>query len=142
MRGLTIGAATALSAAVGGCANIDRAIQPPPINPSSPIATYADRVSHQTFATPTFGEVPPVPIDMRPATGYKAAVTEEIQHRRDLAAWQAAHQPPVSDTAAWAELQRKKIPSEQAAPVAQTQDAESEAFAKRLREQAGKPPAQ
>ena len=142
VRSLVIAAALVLSAAVGGCANIDRAIQPPPVNPSSPIAGYAERVSHENFPTPTFSEVPPAPIDVRPASGYKAVVTEEVQNRRDLAAWQAAHQPPPSDTAAWAELQRRKIPADRATPVPQTQDAESEAFAKRLREQADKPPAQ
>jgi len=132
-----------LSLTLGACAQIDRAIQPPPVNPSSPIAGYAEDVSHRTFPTPTFASVPPKPIDIRPAPAYKSAVVEQVNNRRALSDWQAAHQPPASDTAAWADLQRGRIPRTQGTPVSETHDAESEAFAKRLREQAAKaPPAQ
>jgi hypothetical protein len=132
--------ALGLSLGLGGCGQIDRAIQPPPVNPSSPIAGYAEDVSRRTFPTPTFDSVPPKPIDIRPAPAYKSAVVEQVNNRRALSDWQAAHQPPPSDTAAWAELQRGRIPKTQATPVSETHDAESEAFAKRLREQAAKAP--
>jgi hypothetical protein len=126
---------------LGGCAQVQQGvdmIQPPPVNPSSPIAGYADQVSHETFATPTFRDVPPKPIDVRAADAYKTAVMGEIGMRRELAVWRAAHPELTSDTDAWADLQRHRIPRSLGTPVAETHDAEAEAFAKRLREEAEK----
>jgi hypothetical protein len=127
------------SAGLIGCAEVDRALQPPPVNPSSPIAPYAEQVSRENFPAPGFQDVPPKPTDVRPAPSYKQAVVGEVAMRRELAQWRAAHPDLQSDTEAWADLQRHKIPHSIATPVPETQDAESEAFAKRLREEAGKP---
>ena len=124
---------------LGGCASVQQGldmIQPPPINPSSPIASYADQVSRETFPPPNFREIPPKPTDVRPADAYKTAVMGEIGMRRELAAWRIAHPQFQNDSDAWADLQRHRIPKSLGTPVAQTQDAESEAFAKRLREEA------
>lgn len=126
------------SAALIGCAQLDRAIQPPPVNPSSPIAPYAEEVSRENFATPTFSQVPPKPKDVPSAHAYKLAVGREVALREELAAWRAAHPDLPSDVDAWADLQRHRIPAGAAAPVSTTQDAESEAFAKHLREEAAK----
>ena len=64
---------------------------------------------------------------------------DEIKLRRELVAWRASHPPMTSDTQGWAEQQRNLIPAGQKTPVASVHDAESEAFAKRLREAAVKP---
>jgi hypothetical protein len=126
----------------GGCTQVQQGldmIQPPPVNPSSPIAAYADQVSHETLPTPSFRDIPPKPTDVRPADAYKTAVMGEIGFRRDLAAWRATHPELTSDTEAWADLERHRIPKSVGTPVAETHDAEAEAFAKRLREEADKP---
>jgi hypothetical protein len=104
---------------LGGCAQVQQGvdmIQPPP----------------------TFRDVPPKPIDVRAADAYKTAVMGEIGMRRELAVWRAAHPELTSDTDAWADLQRHRIPRSLGTPVAETHDAEAEAFAKRLREEAEK----
>ena len=111
----------------------------PPVNPSSPIAGYAEQVSQETFATPPFTAVPPKVVDVRPPAAYKTAVVGEVQQRRDVAAWLAAHPQMTDDTEAYEESQLARIPAREHTPVAQTKDAESEAFAKRLREQAQQP---
>jgi hypothetical protein len=140
-RGSTIAAAaalTVLAAALGGCAQIREAtsITPPPINPSSPIAGYANQVSGERFPTPNFRQVPPKPADIRKPAQYKTAVLHEVQMRRDLNAWRVAHPELPSDSEAWADLQRHRIAAGAAPHVDATHDAESEAFAKRLREEA------
>ena len=123
---------------MGGCAQIREATSttPPPINPSSPIADYANQVSGQTFPTPNFRQVPPNPTNERKPAEFKTAVMHEVQMRRDLLAWRIAHPELPSDTEAWADLQRHRIPVGAAPHVDPTHDAESEAFAKRLREEA------
>jgi hypothetical protein len=137
-------AAVALAGALalGGCAPVQQAadmIQPPPVNPSSPIAGYAEQVSRETFPAPNFREVPPKPTDVRSADAYKLAVVDELRMRRELAVWRAAHPDLDSDTDAWADLQRHRIPPSVGTPVSETHDAEAEAFAKRLREEADRP---
>ncbi len=138
-RGVPGALLIALALCLGACAQVQQGldmIQPPPVNPSSPIAGYADQVSRETFPTPTFKDVPPKPTDVRPVDAYKTAVMDEIGMRRELAAWRAAHPELPSDTEAWADLQRHRIPKTVGTPVADTHDAEAEAFAKRLREEA------
>jgi hypothetical protein len=127
--------------AVGGCAEVRHvtSLTPPAVNPSSPIAQYGEAVSRETFAKPSFRNVPPKPINVPTAAAYKLTVMREVQLRRDLAAWRATHPQLTSDTEAWADMERKRIPQMSSAPVSATHDAESEAFAKRLREEAGKP---
>ncbi len=138
LRPIVLGAA-AVAFCLGGCAQMNQGldlIQPPPVNPSSPIAGYADQVSHETFPTPSFRDVPPKPTDVRSAADYKIAVVREVAMRRELVQWRISHPDLQSDTEAWADLQRHHIPQSVGAPVAETHDAEAEAFAKRLREEA------
>jgi hypothetical protein len=132
-------AAAGLVLILSGCAEVDRALEPAEVNPSSPIASYADRVASEPLTIPSFASVPAKPTDVRPATSYKAAVIKEVGDRRSLDAWWRDHPQLTDDTEAWAAEQRRRIPKEQADPVATSHDAESEAFAKRLRDQAVKP---
>jgi hypothetical protein len=144
-RSHTPAAAVVVALTLGGCAQVQRGvnlIQPPPVNPSSPIAAYADQVSHETFPTPNFRQVPPKPTDVRSAADYKTAVISEVAMRRALAEWRIAHPDLQSDTEAWADLQRHRISEAAAARVPEAHDAEAEAFAKRLREEAAKSPPQ
>ncbi len=133
--------ALALALGLGGCAQMQRGldlIQPPPVNPSSPIAGYAEQVSRESFPAPQFKDVPPKPNEVRSPDQYKTAVVDEIAMRRELAAWRVAHPDLPDDTAAWADLQRHRIPTSNGTPVSETHDAEAEAFAKRLREEAAR----
>jgi hypothetical protein len=139
-RGATIIAVAGLACGLIGCAQIKQAaaLEPPPVNPSSPIAGYAEQVSRQTFPDPDFKQIPPKPADVRAPAAYKIAIVGEVRMRRDLAAWRATHPQLSSDPEAWADLQRHRIPPSATAPLSVTHDAESEAFARRLREEATK----
>jgi hypothetical protein len=112
---------------------------PPPVNPSSPIAAYAERVSEEPLQTPSLKDVPPKVADVRPAQTFKGAVVQQIDLRRALESWWAGHPPMSADTEGFAEQARGRIPRLQTLPVPNTHDAESEAFARRLREAAQRP---
>jgi hypothetical protein len=134
---LAIAAAATLSA----CAEVQQhsPFNLPPVNPSSPIAPYAEQVSRENFATPSFTQVPPKIVDVRPPAAYKTAVIDEVQQRRDIAAWLAAHPQLTNDTEGYAAKELARIPGQEKLPVTPQRDAEAEAFAKRLREQAQQP---
>jgi hypothetical protein len=131
--------AAALMLGLAGCAQVEAEFQPPPVSPSSPIARYAETVSEEVLPTPTFQDVPPKPTDIREPSSYKAQVVDEIRMRRALTAWRISHPPMSSGTEAWAVQQRNRIPVLQTVPVNDAHDAESAAFARRLREEAVKP---
>ncbi len=148
-RGRTLGGQSAAFAvctfaamSVSACAEIDHRspFNPPPINPSSPIAPYAQAVSQESFTTPSFASVPPKVTDVRPPTAYKQAVIGEVQQRRQLGTWFAQHPPMSDDTEDYAQSERKRIPAQDAAAVPVQHDAEAEAFARRLKEEAQQPP--
>jgi len=128
-----------LALGLGGCADVNRALEPPPVNPSSPIAAYADRVAQEPYPMPNLITIPPKPTDVRDASAYRAAVVDEVSLRRNLLAWRAAHPESDPNTEAWAAQQRARIPPGQAVPVAQSHEADAEAFAKKLRDAAVKP---
>ncbi len=132
--------ALVLAAGLSACAQVERAaFTPPPVNPSSPIAAYADQVSREHFPTPSFRDVPPKVSDVPTPAAYKSAVIDEVQQRRAVAAWLAQHPQINFDAEPWAEGQKGRIPAGEAVAVPAQHDAEAEAFAKRLREAAEKP---
>jgi hypothetical protein len=137
-RGLPAAGCIAL-AVLTGCAQVSREFEPPPVDPASPIAAYAERVSNEWFPVPNFQEVPPKPEDVPQPSGFKTAVVNQIQIRRALEAWRIKHPQMSFDTEAWAARQKGRIPASQTTPVDVAHDAESEAFARRLKEEAVKP---
>ncbi len=88
---------------------------------------------------PSLTDVPPKVLNPPTPESYKSAVLKEIASRRDLEIWWVSHPPMTSDTEGFAVQARGRIPQGVAVPVPQTHDAESEAFAKRLRDAATRP---
>ena len=141
-RGAAFAVFAVAALSVSACAEIDHRspFNPPPINPSSPVAPYAEQVAQESFRTPSFASVPPKVTDVRAPAVYKQAVIGEVQQRREVGAWLAQHPPMSDDAEAYAETERKRIPAQDAAAVPTQHDAEAEAFAKRLKEEAQQPP--
>ena len=141
MTGAKLAISFAIALGLSACAEAQRysPFNLPPVNPSSPVAGYAEQVSQETFATPPFTAVPPKVVDIRPPAAYKTAVVNKVQQRRDVAAWLAAHPQLTTDTDAFETKQQARIPAREHVPVGVQRDAESESFAKRLREQAQQP---
>lgn len=146
-RGIVAGAAAiAAIAALAGCAQLQTVAQdmheaarmePMGVDPSSPVAADVARAEAVRGPLPSFASVPPRPTDVRAAGAYKKEVLGVVADRRALSRWEAANPPAVNDTEAWAEAQRQRLAKER--PVAPEKQAESEAFAKKLREAAQAP---
>jgi hypothetical protein len=128
-----------LLASLCGCAEINRRLEPPPVNPSSPIAALAERTSQKTFVRPSFKDVPPKWTDAPAPAVVKAEVVREIADRRALEAYWAVHGPYASGTEAYAKAQEEKIPPGQRTPVAAAHDVQSQAFAREKTKEATKP---
>jgi hypothetical protein len=136
----------AAAATLAGCAQVRSGAQdlveathiaPLPIDPSSPVAADVGRAEQGVGPVPTFASMPPKPTDIRPADAYKQNVVAIVGDRRELTRWEAAHPPLVSDTDAFAVAQRAKLAGE--TPVTPEKEAESAAFARKLREAAQAP---
>ena len=128
--------------AVGGCADLSRAVSlsPSPVDPTSPIADQVAKAVRTDFRRPRFSEVPPAPTDVRPPGQWRKSVEETAQAGAALTARLAAEPIDLpSETQAFAEEQRASIPaSEREAPP--SDPAGTEAFAARLRAMAAPPP--
>jgi hypothetical protein len=107
------------------------------VDPSSPVAADVAAAEQTTAPIPSFASVPPKPTDVRSAAAYKGQVVDVVGARRSLSGWEAANPPLATDTEAYAEAQRAKLADQHA--VSDAQQAESEAFAKKLRDAAGAP---
>ena len=146
-RSVWMGASLIAAAAIlAGCAEIRSSahdlveathIAPLPVDPSSPVAADVAKAEQIQGPIPSFASVPPKPTDIRPAAAYKSQVVGVVADRRQLAQWEAANPPLTENTDTFAQAQRNKLAGE--APVAADRQAESAAFAKKLREAAGTP---
>jgi len=131
----TVGASVA---SVGHDISESTHLAPLGVNPASPVAADVDRAEHTNAPIPSFASIPPKPTDVRPAAAYKTQVVDLIGDRRTLAKWETANPPMNTDTEAYVAAQRAKVAGEPAVSEAGGQ-AESEAFAKKLREAASAP---
>jgi predicted small secreted protein len=109
------------------------------VDPSSPVAAKVEAAERTNAPIPSFASVPPKPTDVRAPEAYKSQVVDVVGARRALSRWEDAHPPQASDTEAFAEAQRAKVAHQKA--VSESQEAESESFARKLRDAAGAPSA-
>lgn len=147
-RGLWVeaGLIAAAAIALSGCAEIRSGardfvqatnLTPLPVDPSSPVAAAVARAEEARGPIPSFASVPPRPADVRSPEAYKAEVVSVVSDRRNLARWESAHPPMADDTEGFAQAQRAKLAGE--APVSPEREAETAAFANRLKQAAGAP---
>ena len=140
-KGLT-GLALGAGLAVAGCADLARvtSLSPGGVDPNSPVAAQVRAASAADYPTPRFRDIPPTPVDVRPAEAWRESVEQTARAGAAVTAWVAANPTSLTgDTEAFAEGQRARIPASerQAAPA---DPAGTEAFAARLREMATPPP--
>ena len=126
---------------LGGCVDLRRAtaLGPGGVNVESPVAPQVLAASRARLTPPRFSEVPPAPIDVRPAPVFKAAVNGQVGERRRLLGWVAANPPLTSGTESFAERNRR-VAATGGAPPPLDQSAATEAFAAKVREAAKPPP--
>lgn len=126
---------------LAACADLPRIadLTPGGVDPQSKAAADVVAASRAPGAYPKFSDVPPVPTDVRPVSGWRTAVLETSALKRTTEAQAAAADFTLSDTEAFAAGERAKIPPEEsAAPTAQA-GADSEAFAAKARARATPP---
>jgi hypothetical protein len=139
LTGLALGAGLAAA----GCADLARvtSLAPDPVDAASPVAQRVREASAADYPRPRFRDIPPAPVDVRPAEAWRGAVNQTVQAGSALTAWVAANPTTVAAgaTETFAEGQRASIPaSEREAPP--SDPAGTEAFAARLRAMAAPPP--
>ncbi len=142
-RVISLGRVSAIGAALAlvGCADIQRAVSLPPVNPESPVATAVANAARRNMATPSFRDVPPVVRDLPTAPAVKVAVVAMIRCRRAFEQVDAAHPQLVYGGPAFAAEQRTQVDENPADAPTPQDTAAAEAYAAKLRTIAAPPPA-
>ena len=131
-----------LFACAGACllttACISRALSDITIDPSSPIAPEAAKLSRNNAPFPKFSQIPAVPKDVRPVKQFGVAAAETVKVRDDLIAKTEPNTWTLKsgDTTTFAGQGRTAAGPE----VAPSDPAVTEAFARELRKRATPPP--
>ena len=110
-----------------------------PVDSSSPVARDVVNASRHPGPYPKFASIPKTPTDIRPAAEWRVAVADIERRKAELEAQAAALPAPQTDTQAFASQNLSKAPSAGEAP-APDQAAQTESYAKTLRERATPPP--
>jgi hypothetical protein len=131
------GASSILAACATGSAL--SSMRPAPVDSRSTAAADVAAASKSPGPYPRFSKVPPVPTDVRPTAGWRAAVLDAAALKRQTEVDVAAVPFTLTDTDAFAATERAKIPPEQTAPPAADAAQDSEAFAAAARARATPP---
>lgn len=113
-------------------------VSPPPVRPN-PATQHAIADASQGAPYPTFGQIPPLPTDVRSIAGWKASVMSIKAEGAQMTEMAAAEPWTLGDTDNWAAQERAAA----APPPAITQptsEADTEAFAAAMRARAMPPP--
>jgi hypothetical protein len=128
--------------AVGGCAtSIVSPFSAGQVDARSTVAADVAAAAKSPGPYPEFTSVPPIPHDVRPVSAWRSAVRSELADRQRLEAEAAAVPFILSDSEAWAQVERAKIPASETKPVSPDEASESEAYAEAQRARATPPPA-
>ena len=106
------------------------------IDPSSPIAAEAARLTRQPGKLPTFASIPKAPTDLRPAAQYGRSAQQVLAAGDALVAATEPSTWTLQGTDAFAEKGRRDAGPQLEPPS----PADAEAFARELRERATPPP--
>lgn len=111
-----------------------------PVDSSSPVAQDVIQASRHPGPYPKFADIPKVPTDLRPASGWREAV-QDMQHRQAVLESEVAALPPVtSDAEAYAADTRTRMGPPVGAPPPAEARQMTEAEARALRKRATPPP--
>lgn len=134
-------AALALAAGLAGCADVQRAIETPRINPESPVAPQVAAGADRDYAFPRLRDVPPVPRNLPQAPDVKSQVGGLVTCRRAMTGYVVGH-PPLSGQPALFAADARAVANITAADIPPPDSAaKAEAFAAQLRAEAAPPPA-
>jgi hypothetical protein len=114
-------------------------VSPPPVVRANPTTERAIAAAGVSAPYPTFGQIPPLPTDVRSMSAWKASVMSIKGDGAQLTAMAAAEPWTLGDTDNWAAQERAAA----APPPAITQassEADTEAFAAAMRARATPPP--
>jgi len=125
----------AAAATLGGCAGANP-FATAPVDSSSPVASEVAKLARGNHDYPTFAEIPPKPVDVRPPRKWGVAGAETEQARDRLEQATAPGTWSLSNTETFATGAQTKAGPEFGAP----DTAGTEAFAKKLRDRATPPP--
>ena len=110
------------------------------IDPNSAAAREVARAAENPGEYPTFADIPEYPEDVRPAASWRVAVNLIKDDGRELLAAVAPATWSLSGTEAFAARAREESGYDPADVPTAAEMAESEAFARRMRERATPPP--
>jgi hypothetical protein len=116
-----------------------RGASAPPVAPNAPVARDVAAASRHPGPYPKFSEIPKLPRDVRPPSAWRAAVADVKRSQAKLESEIAALPPPQTDTAAFAAAAQARRPTD-AEPPGPNSAAETEDYARTLRERATPPP--
>lgn len=130
------------AAALTGCASLS-GIEPgggASIDPRSPAAAQIEAAARQAGPTPSLAEVPPPPTDLRPAEAWRAAIADQQAEGAYVLNSAAPSTWTLSDTDGFVAGARAQVDVAGLHAPTDAEIAESEAFAKAMRQRATPPP--
>jgi hypothetical protein len=133
------GALVLIGVGIGASAAAQPTLAPPPPMRPNPATEKAIAEASQSAPYPTFGQIPPLPTDVRSMHAWKTSVVTLRSDGARMADLAAAGPWTLGDTEGWAERERAVA----AAPAPLTQpssEADTEAFAAAMRARAIPPP--
>jgi hypothetical protein len=144
LRSLTIIRLLACAGAasmIAACASLPRLsdLTPRAVDPQSAAAADVIAATKTPGDYPKFSEVPPAPNDVRPVSGWRAAVLDEKALKASTEAQVAAVPFTLSDTEGFAAAERAKIPADEAVAPTSTANEDTESFAAAARARATPP---
>ncbi len=130
------------AAGVGGCTNLakENYFLPGGVDQTSAVAGQVAAAQQAPGPFPRFSQIPPAPTDVRPLTAWRAAIGETLAEKRSVDANNSTYPYTLSNTQAFAEASRARIPPAEATPPAVDATQAAEAYAASQRERAKAPP--
>jgi hypothetical protein len=131
-------ALTLVGAGLAAPAAAQPTLAPPPVHPN-PVTLHAIAEASESAPYPTFGQIPPLPADVRSLGAWRASVLSIKAEGAQLTEMAAAEPWTLGDTEGWADQERAQA----APPPPITQpstEADTEAFAAAMRARAMPPP--
>jgi hypothetical protein len=111
-----------------------------PVDAQSPIAADVSAASAADTAYPTFSDIPAAPKDVRTPEAWRSAVTGALKDKRVLETQAAANPQTLTNPEGFADAARARAATRPGDVPGPESRAETEAFAKALRERATPPP--
>ncbi len=140
-RAIARACALLLLAGVAGCADLRNvmSLDPGGVDPASPVAARTVAASRTDAKYIPFQQAPLLPKDLRPASDFKAQVSDMVGRRRTLERQTASLPAGQTDTEAFARTNSEKLLKLGLKPPAADQSDQTDAYVAKLRALAAPP---